>query len=72
MKQHNTINVNVKLKLNRKPSNKEKRKLVETIAYALDNQEPHQGLYGFEFGDEDSKKSLEVNHHYVTIRKMGK
>lgn len=45
MKQHKTVNVNVKIKLNRTPTSTEKMKLVEKVAALLD----HDGLYGFEF-----------------------
>lgn len=72
MKQNKTVNINVKFKLNRIPSKKEKTKLVETIAFILDSSEPHQGLYGFELRENDFLDSLNVEHHFVTERKMGR
>jgi len=71
MKQYKTVNLNVKIKLSRIPSAKEKRTLVEKLAYTISDEESHQGLYGWELKDSKSEKSLRVEHHYVTIRKMG-
>jgi hypothetical protein len=71
MKQHKTVNINVKVKLNRIPSAKEKRNLVEKLSYTISDEEPHQGLYGWELKDSESEKSLKVENHCVTVRKMG-
>ncbi len=72
MNMNKEVNINVKIKLSRVPSKKEKRKLVEMIANVLDSSEPHQGLYGFDFRENDVLDNLDVKHHYVTERKTSK
>lgn len=71
MKQHNTVNINVKVKLNRPPSVKERRNLVEWVASVLDCGGSDDGLYWVELTD-DNNKPLNVEHHFVTVRKMGR
>lgn len=73
MKQGKIVNINVKVKLNRIPSKAEKQKLVELIDNILDD-----GIGSAEYflymSDLNSggKTSLNVDHHHVTIRKMGR
>lgn len=72
MKQHKIVNINVKVRLNRIPSKKEKRKLIELVANILDSggsSAASDGLYLIDLGEGNP---LEVEHHYVTERKMGR
>jgi hypothetical protein len=70
MKQHKSINVNVKVKLSRIPSYKEKKILIENIARILDGS--GDNFYGIDLKDDDYSDTLKVDHHFVTIRKMGR
>lgn len=72
MKQGKIVNLNVKIRLYRKPSREEKRKLVESVANLLDSggRGAHDDLYEIQFGDDNHP--LFVEHHYVTERKMGR
>lgn len=67
MKQNKIVNINVKVRLSRKPSRKEKMTLVRFIADALDSASVN--FYHSNLGD---KTPLAVDHHYVTVRKMGR
>lgn len=67
MKQHKNVNVNVKVRLTRIPSKKEKLKLVELVANVLDERY----FYDIDLS-ENQDNTLEVENHYVTERKMGK
>ena len=66
MKQHKTLNLNVKFKLSKIPSAKEKTNIIDALTYLLSNSEPHGGINGLSFGD-----NLKVDNYKVTIRKMG-
>jgi hypothetical protein len=66
--------VNVKVKLNRTSSKAEKRKLIELIDLVLDDGTgaAEHSLYLAELREKEHMDSLRVDHHYVTIRKMGR
>lgn len=68
MKQNKIVNINVKVRFNRKPSRKEKMDLVKFIAEKLDIDD--SSLYSQDFA-EVNEPCLQVEHHYVTVRKMG-
>jgi hypothetical protein len=71
MKQGKIVNLNVKIRLSRIPTKKEKQKLIELIANILDSGcgDSDYDLYLRDLGD---ASTLGVEHHYVTERKMGK
>lgn len=69
MKQNKIVNIDVKIKLNRVPSKKEKRKLIESVASILDHGSEPDDLYILDFGEENSTE-LTVQHHFVSERKQ--
>ena len=72
MKQHKIVNINVKIKLSRIPSFKEKQNLAGLVASVLDIQTGSEGLYNSDIKDDKSNEPLNVDHHYVTVRNMGR